>query len=648
MKIKLIYMLLLLPICFIGLSQKRLLNKATKQYETFAYVNTIETYERIIEKGYKDVPMLQKLADAYYFKADYTNAAKWYQELFNLDSNQPSEYLYRYGHSLKSINQEENSAKYLQEYAEKNEEELRAKLLNNQPKAVKVKDRFSLATTNFNSEFSDFGAMFYGEDQIIFSTAERYSPLVQRKHNWDDQYFTKLYVASLENDSITSSSSEKDLFSNELDTKFHETTPTFTKDGKTIYFTRNNYENGKKGKDSKGITSIKIYKADLDEDSKWSNIEALPFTSDSYSTAHPALSPDNKFLYFASDMPGTKGQSDIWRVEITDDGNFGEPENLGETINTESRETFPFISEENELYFASDGHPGNGGLDIFMVNLQKDGSLDQTVNNLGPSINSEMDDFALIIDNNPEKRTGFISSNRSGGMGADDIYTFIEEERLCQQILIVKVIDLHTQEPIENAQIILLSDSFEELDNANTNQEGTYSFEEVDCATKYAVRVSKEEYNTNEVSVITDDKKGSTEVVIELEKTEIPVTVGDDLMKTFNLQDIYFDFDKSNIRYDAAITLSKILDVLNQYPTMELDVRSHTDSRGSHQYNEGLSDRRVKSTIKWFVENGISKDRISGRGYGETQLVNECADGVPCSAEQHQLNRRSEFIITKM
>lgn len=648
MKIKLLYLLLLLPICFIGLSQKRLLNKATKQFETFAFVNTIETYERIIDKGYKDVPMLQKLADAYYFKADYTNAAKWYQELFNLDDNQPAEYLYRYGHSLKSINEEEKSAKYLQEYAEKNEEELRAKLLKSGLKAANNKDRFSVSTTNFNSEFSDFGTMFYGEDQIIFSTAERYSPLVQRKHNWDDQYFTKLYVTPLENDTIASGASGKDLFSNELDTKFHETTPAFTKDGKTIYFTRNNYENGKKGKDSKGITSIKIYQADLNEDGKWSNIKALPFTSDTYSTAHPALSPDDKFLYFASDMSGTKGKSDIWRVEIKSDGNFGEPENLGEIINTESRETFPFVSEENELYFASDGHPGNGGLDIFMVKIKKDGSLDEKVINLGPSINSEMDDFALIIDNNPEKRTGFISSNRTGGMGADDIYKFIEEERLCEQALSVKVIDLHTQEPIENAQLLLLSDAFEELDNANTNQEGIYVFEEVDCATKYAVRASKEEYNTNEVSVITDDEKGITEVVIELEKTEIPVTVGDDLMKTFNLQDIYFDFDKSNIRYDAEVTLSKILDVLNQYPTMELDIRSHTDSRGSHRYNEGLSDRRVKSTIKWLIEKGISADRITGRGYGETQLVNECADGVPCSAEQHQLNRRSEFIITKM
>ena len=214
-------------------------------------------------------------------------------------------------------------------------------------------------------------------------------------------------------------------FDKNINSKFHESTPAFTNDGKTMYFTRNNYLDGKKGKDGNEITLIKIYKASL-ENNKWTNISELPFDSNNYSTAHPALSPDGKTLYFASDMPGTLGQSDLYKVIINDDGSFGIPENLGNTINTEGRETFPFVNDENEIYFASDGHPGLGGLDIFVSKINADGTFSE-VQNVGADVNSPKDDFAYLIDT--KSRRGFFTSNRDGGQGYEDIYKFLETRK---------------------------------------------------------------------------------------------------------------------------------------------------------------------------------------------------------------------------
>ena len=231
-------------------------------------------------------------------------------------------------------------------------------------------------------------------------------------------------------------------YGKKLNTKFHESTPAYTKDGKTVYFTRNNFLDGKKGKDANKVTLLKIYKATLEED-KWINITALPFNSDSYQVAHPTLSADEKTLYFASDMPGTKGLSDLYKVDIKEDGSFGTPVNLGSDINTEGRETFPFITSDNELYFASDGHPGLGGLDIFITKLEKDGSFKQ-VHNVGESANSQYDDFALII--NKTSKRGFLTSNRPG-VGNDDIYKFLETREIdwdCEQSLVGIVTDANT------------------------------------------------------------------------------------------------------------------------------------------------------------------------------------------------------------
>jgi outer membrane protein OmpA-like peptidoglycan-associated protein/tetratricopeptide (TPR) repeat protein len=641
----LLYITIISIFSFNTYSQKAKLAAADKKYDNYAYVDAIKTYERVAEKGYKSADMFKKLGNAYYFNAKLDEAAKWYGELFAINTNDlEPEYYYRYAQSLRSIGQNGKANEMLELFNQKLGNDNRGNLFKkniNYLEAIKANSgRYQVEDAGINSKYSDYGTTIY-LNKIVFTSARDTGSLGQRKHAWNDQYFTNLYSADLA-DNMTPGSPHK--FSASINSKFHESTPSFTNDGKTMYFTRNNYLDGKKGKDGNKITLVKIYKASL-ENEKWTKVTELPFDSNNYSTAHPTLSPDGKTLYFASDMPGTLGQSDLYKVKINDDGTFGTPENLGNTINTEGKETFPFVNDENEIYFASDGHPGLGGLDVFVSKINPDGSFGE-VQNVGENVNSPKDDFAYLIDT--KSRRGFFTSNRDGGQGYDDIYKFLETRRLtCEQLLYGEITDMATNEVLPNAKITLLDDKLNLINTAVSDEKGNYSLP-VECGKRYSVRASKEEYTTKEQIITINKENGKTHLPFALEKAGCKVTIGDDLGKCFGIKMIYFDFDKSDIRMEAALDLEKILDVMNQYPAMKLDIRSHTDSRGSFKYNEALSDRRAKSTISWLIKNGIDKSRLIGKGYGENQLVNKCADGVECTEEEHQFNRRSEFIITAL
>ncbi len=627
---------------FYGYSQQSKVNSGDKKYDGYAYVDAIKTYERVAEKGYKSEDLFKKLGNSYYFNSEFEGAAKWYGELFAMNSSPEAEYFYRYAQSLKSTGQLAKADKVLNEFNTKYKNDSRGKLYKedvNYLDQIKLNSgRYKIEDAGINSKYSDYGSFVY-DNKIYFASARDTGNFSQRKHKWTGEYFTNIYNADI--DAESGSSTKVNKIKTAINTKFHESSPAFTKDGKTVYFTRNNFIDGKKGKDDNKVTLIKIYKATL-ENGKWTNITALPFTSDSFSTAHPALSPDEKTLYFASDMPGTIGQSDIYKVSINSGGGYGTPENLGKTINTEGKETFPYVTSENEIYFASDGHPGLGGLDVFVGQLQDNGTVSD-IQNLGSDINSPNDDFAYIID--PATRRGYFSSNKTGGHGSDDIYKFLETRRLkCLQELTGVITDAESGIILPGTKLTLYDSQQVVVNTTISNAEGKYSFA-VECGKTYNVRAAKTDYATKEVMVNIGKVSGKTDLPIALDKIICKVAIGDDLGKCFGIKMIYFDLDKSNIRVEAALDLEKILDVLNQNPTMKLDIRSHTDSRATHQYNEALSDRRAKSTIDWLIKNGVAKNRLTGKGYGETQLVNKCSDGVPCTEEEHQMNRRSEFII---
>lgn len=629
---------------FYGYSQQSKLNSADKKYDGYAYIDAIKTYERVAGKGYKSEDLFKKLGNSYYFNSEFESAAKWYGELFAINTSPEAEYYYRYAQSLRSTGQTDKANKIMNEFNAKYKNDSRGKLYKedvNYLDEIKANSgRYKIEDAGINSKYSDYGSFVYN-NKIYFASARDTGNFSQRRHKWTGEYYTNIYSANI--DPQNSAAVKPDKFKTALNTKFHESTPVFTKDGNTVYFTRNNYIDGKKGKDDNKITLIKLYKATL-ENGKWTKITALPFTSDNYSTAHPALSLDEKTLYFASDMPGSIGQSDIYKVSINSDGSFGTPQNLGKPINTEGKETFPYVTSENEIYFASDGHPGLGGLDVFVGQIEENGTVSD-IQNLGNDINSPKDDFAYIID--PVSRQGYFSSNKDGGMGSDDIYKFLETKRLkCLQELYGVITDSENGVVLPGSKVTLYEN--QKIKNSTvSNTAGQYSFA-VECGKTYSVRAEKPDYATKEVDITIAKTNGKTNLPIALDKSVCKVAVGNDLGKCFGIKMIYFDLDKSNIRTEAALDLEKILDVLNQNPTMKLDIRSHTDSRASHQYNEALSDRRAKSTINWLIQNGVAKNRLTGKGYGETQLVNQCSDGVNCTEEEHQMNRRSEFIITAL
>ena len=630
-------------------AQTTSLKKGTKAYENLNYVDAIKTYENLAKDGYKSVDLFQKLGNSYYFNAKLKEANKWYTQLFDLKEKVEPEYYYRYSQTLKANEEYEKANSYLDQFYALSSIDLRGNIYNNQKNYQEViaknSGRFEIKNTTINSKLSDYGTAIYG-DLLIFSTSRDSIGFTKVLSKWTSHSFTNLYSAKINEDG---SLEKPEKFSRTMNSKFHEATPIFTKDLKTVYFTRNNFNNGKIGKDSKQIILLKLYKATLVND-KWGDIKELPFNSDLYSVAHPALSPDEKTLYFASNMPGTKGESDIFKVAINEDGTFGKPTNLTGKINTEGRETFPYITKENELFFASDGHQGLGGLDIFATKLNEQGEAGEIIN-IGAPANGPMDDFAFIIDN--ATKVGFFSSNRKGGLGFDDIYTFKETQTLvleCKQTLEGIVTNSENNQVMADAKITLFDDKFNKLQESTSDSNGFYTFD-VECGKKYYVRAEKEDFETTESSVTVPETSGKTSLPLTTSLKIKEIKVGTDLAKTFDIKIIYFDLDKSKIRPDAAIELAKIKDVLEQNPSIKIDVRSHTDCRQTARYNEALSDRRAKSTIAWLVSKGIAKSRLTGKGYGESQLVNDCGceptNASSCSEAEHQLNRRSEFIIVE-
>ncbi len=623
--------------------------KADKEYQAQAYIDAIRIYERIVNKGKANADVLRKLGDAYYFNGKLPEANKWYETLFDGEYDDkgkepiPSEYYYRYAQTLKSIENYDKSREMMEKFSSLESNDSRVRLFKSNKDYLqeieKKESTYDIKPININSVYSDYGATIF-DNQLVFTSA-RNSQITKSIHEWTNESFTALYKASINKDD---SLSEPSLFSKEITSLVNDATAIFTKDGNTMYFTRNNSTLKGKRKNNKNKSSLlKIYKSSKNKKGKWSKALELPFNSDNFNTAHPSLTPDGKWLYFSSDREGTLGQSDIFRVQIYSDGNYGQVENLGSVINTAGRETFPFISRDNYLFFASDGHPGLGGLDIFVSKINEDGSLSQVVN-MGTPINSPFDDFSFYL--NDVSDSGFISSNRPGLNEGDNIYCFKVSQ--CNTLVDGIVYDIQTKELIKDAKVTLLDNSNNTIKVIVTDSKGSYLFNDLDCKKQYTIVAEKQGYNKVQESFDITGKESYKSLKIGLTKVKESVDVNDDLFKKLKLNTIYFDFDKSSIRPDAAKELSKVVEILQKYPTMKIDVRSHTDSRGNDNYNYQLSDRRAKSTIQWIIKQGIASDRVKGRGYGETELHNKCSNGVKCSKEQHQLNRRSEFIILSL
>ncbi len=640
--------------CFV-VAQERQLSIAGTHFDNFEFIDAQRIYLKVIQKGYESADLYKKLGDSYYFNADLPTASECYERLYRkYPSEMDVEYLFRYSQSLKSVERYKEADEIMAIFESRTGlKERRAELFKNERDYLALIEmqsgKFQLSDINVNSSSSDFAPSFHN-DELVFASSRANSSINKVIHEWNEKPFLDLYTVTANHNTVGGDLNGLEKVKGKVNTKFHESSSVFTKDGKEMYFTRNNYTDQRLKQNEHGTTLLKIYRSRL-EKGKWSKAEELPFNSDSYSVAHPAISADGKKLYFASDMPGGKGLSDLYVVDINGD-DFGIPRNLGSKINTEGRETFPYISDSGRMYFASDGHIGLGGLDVFVAIPTMNGF--EKPLNVGEPVNSPYDDFTFILNENT--KIGYFASNRPGGKGDDDIYSFLQIEDLitrCKQTVEGQVSDAETRQIIQKAAVSLLDKNNKVIKSVVVDANGKYEFN-VECTNEYIIRAVHPDYKRTEVQLLTDNTfEKEHKKPLQLNKgNDLGITnigVGDDLAKLLQLEPIYFDLDKSFIRPDAEIELQKVIAALQEYSNINIDVRSHTDSRAGDDYNMRLSERRAHSTMKYIIDKGnIDKSRLSGRGYGETAIVNECINDINCSEEKHQLNRRSEFIIIKL
>jgi outer membrane protein OmpA-like peptidoglycan-associated protein len=625
-------------------AQKMKIRSVKADYSKYGYVKTSEVLLEVAEKGYKSKDLFEKLSNSLYLTGDMENAAKYYGELLQMTDDVNPEYYYRYAMALRGIEKYEESDKWMQKFNEERPEDLRGQAFLSQVDYREQIDEASregveLINVDFNTENSDFGIAEFEGDKIMFSSAGT----AGKKYRWNDQPFLDIYSATRIGDGVFENQSP---LAGKINTKYHESSMTITSDEQTLYFTRNNFFKSRYKEDQTGVNRLQLFKAEKMPDGSWGNIAPLPFNGEGYSVAHPTVNKAGTRLYFASDMEGTVGQSDIFMVDILEDGTYGEPINIGKEINTEGKESFPYINAQGDLFFSSNGYPGLGGFDIFVVegiDNQINTGRDLKVKNIGKPVNSAADDFAYY--ENSKTQEAYFSSNRPGGKGSDDIYFFKIPE--CQQIVNGIIKDVDNDTIIANAIVYITNSEGEQIEEVMADDQGVFSIA-LECDKEYLVRAQSDTFLPDEKRFTTPVRKQQLDLLMLLKKDEQEVSEGTDLATVLDIPIIYFDYDKAEIRYDAELELQKVLSVLNKYPEISLEIKSHTDSKGPAAYNEKLSGRRADATRQYLIDNGIDPNRLIAKGYGESQLVNKCTDDVYCTDAEHEQNRRSEFIIVQM
>lgn len=778
--------------------------KADKLYNNLGFGAAAEKFKNEMGEEEMTTENMSKLADSYRLTGDTWNAEYWYSQVVK-ESNKPISRLY-YAQALQSNGKYQLAKKWFLEYdammrttasvegggtMDDRGARLAAACDN-----VEVFDKLENVeirnVSEINSDKLDFSPSYY-KGGLVFASTRGLKKQSQSIDKWINDNFMDLFVVEMKKDG---SFTEPENFSDKLNSKLHEGPLVFTKDEKTVYFTRNNYNKGKKGKDKDGIISLKIYSAQKGKDD-WEAVTELPFNADNATICHPTLSSDGSKMYFAADLPGGIGGLDIYVAEMTN-GVWGKPKNLGPNVNTLGNEVFPFIHDDGSLFFASNGHEGIGGLDIFRTRyIDSEMVMDwATPENLGTPFNSSKDDFGLILD--LTKTSGFFTSDRKGGKGGDDIYSVkmpsgtidkIQQEATRYEMAVC-VYDAKTNERIKGATMVVSEELLVEVIPGNrnnsvdpfleamqgrprqvdepaqyyTDKEGSVTHR-VQGARTYTFRVQKDGYKmgeksftvdgplgedalefciplnrdncmelkgkvvnkkyknnltgatiillnqcTGEESTFTSDKNGEFNVCLDCncdyaivgqkkhfstdqktfttidmdctgEKNVLlaltPGVLGNnpniaagnpngtaDISSLWtnidnngnsnaiglaegmviDLDKIYYDFDEYYIRADAEADLDKLVALMNRFPTMEVELSSHTDARGSDKYNEKLSQNRAEAAVQYIIEKGIIASRIAAKGYGETRPRKNCKE---CSEEEHQFNRRTEVKITK-
>ena len=616
-------------------AQDKNTKKADKQFSRYEFVKAAESYKKLVKQGKSDDYVVGKLAESYYNVFNTVEAEKWYAEIVENTSN--LEVIFKYSQMLKANGKYELSNEWMKKFAKMRPADDRStSFMKNPdylPKIISKGKRFNVQSLDINSEYSDFGGII--NDGKLYVTSSRNTVglfdlgrwITQRmNYGWNDEPYLGIYSFD-----ITSSGSyiNEDYLDSKYNSKYHEGIVTFSSNG-TMYFSRESFTENQYYKDPETknkISLIGIYKNDDNM-----NIVGLNINSQEYSVKNPSITSDGKTLYFASDMPGGFGNFDIYRGTVNENGDIENVENLGQKINTEGQEMFPHISSTNNLYYSSDSQLGLGGLDVFYTK-EVDGKW-SSVRNIGIPVNSNADDFAFNI--NEKTGEGFVSSNRPGGKGSDDIYSIKKLMPICDVLLTANIIDSKTNLSISSAKTSVSDLEGNITSTKNSSDQGLAEFMLV-CEQLGKVIVTKQGYNSKVVDIkISSDEFTNIDILLDpIEK----IIVAEKII----LNPIYFDFDKSNIKAEAAFELDKLVQIMSKYPKMIISVESHTDNKGPSSYNQKLSERRAKTTAQYVISKGIDSSRITGTGKGESSPVVNCSY---CNKEEDQMNRRSEFIIT--
>ncbi len=795
-------------------AQSSKLKRANKAFEELNYQEAIELYNQILEKDGSSAEAKIHLADSYRKINNTVEAEYWYGQVVLMPQSDPVHKLY-YGMMLQTNGKCDLAKEWFVKYVEEVPDDLRGQYLvkacdYEEELMTKNEGIYEIENMPFNTDLDDFSPMFFGEG-IVFSSEYRDAGTpIRREAAWTGNPFLELFFVDrtiLDKEEFEYEYGESNPFSNRINSKFHDAAVSFNEDETMIYFTRNNFIEGKTGRDDNGAIRLKIFSAESDgAGSAWRTLEGLPFNSDEYSVAHPALSPNGTRLYFSSDMPGGFGGMDLYYTE-SENGRWSPPINLGPGINTEGHEVFPYVSKDSKLYFASNGHVGLGGLDIYHMDIKENNEFGEIIN-MGYPINSISDDFGIVIDDSGF--FGYFSSGREGGQGDDDIYSFkktaarvevfvydeetkegiegatvindctgteyttnsagfvwleqkletccnynasfedykengqegcskglLAGEKVLVEIPLSKpllfdlagiILDETTQLPIADAtvELIPLDCTNKEPQTLTSKEDGSFFFEiDKDCC--YELRASKDgeylatrskEQCTKELTKSTSIQQNillapvmpvntmvstgenhstisgthttgthttgthttgthttgthtttsgnttisstyPTHTTTHSGTTTRPATTHSNVVTnttttpSFNqgrtpgtyLLHIYYDFDQSYIRNDARPELERLLAMMQENPQYVVEIGSHTDSRGSYRYNERLSQRRAEAVVRWLKSKGIESKRLRSKGYGENVNVNNCSNNIPCSEEEHQWNRRTEFRI---
>lgn len=640
---KLYILSLVLSITF-SFAQKTNLKKADALFKNYSYADASVAYEEILQNiSDPSAQTLKNAADSYYFISDARNALKWYKKLYQVQGDNLTDIYYlRYIQSMKAVMDYDNADKITKEYLNKKGDQKEINRYVAQKKQLdslaKTKSLYEIKNLDINTSKSDFGATFYKEG-VVFTSARDTTRFSQKLYTWNNQPFLNLYVA--ERNPADGSLFNETLFLPNVMTKYHEATASFDADGKTIYYASNIVKKNKLVVDENKVNNFQILKGSI-LNGKVENPQKVFFDNDDYSVGHPSLSDDGSLLFFASDMPGGYGETDLYVVKIAADGTMSSPQNLGPKINTIGNDLFPFY-RNGTLYFSSDGHYGLGDLDVYESKFLADGSF-TTPRNLGAPINSNKDDFTFIIDKSGT--TGYISSNRAGGKGDDDIYSFTKGEPVCNQNISGKAFDHKSKLPITDVTVVAYDSYNGILGETKTNYDGNYAVI-VPCNKTVRLVATKTNYSSDEKTVeTTKENEGEiTDVNFEMSNYDDLVVKKKGVEKV-DVNPIYFDYDKFDITPKAIEELSKVVYIMKKFPNIRIKIESHTDSRGKDAYNLKLSDNRAKSTRDYILSQEIDPSRIeSAIGYGESRLINKCKNGVKCTEEEHLMNRRSDFII---